>query len=347
MKHIVDQFKNLSGNKKIWLLSALTAVIVLTTAGTFAAYISRSYVKGVATTPKQSMELSSDILSIVSQTANEKAYPNRKLVLPEKQNNDSEPYYISFMITNTSESAVSTKRMQYYLHISGLPKNARVFRDEEEVNIVLGGTDSNGYKAPVMNAYTKETHKYTISIPKESVGDLDALTIKAIPDEDSDSSGNMLAVKLQLSVAGVVAGFSYSSSFLDKSGNSFPWEYAAFNYEISVANASEAHTMRLIWDSRYVEIDPLFLEELPDTSRNIKNSEDNEYERVLEFKMDSIEVENDQIRDNYLIKFYRIKGQVDLTETVEPVVVEANKWQSSWTEIENIIRFQEVIETTE
>ena len=63
-----DRF-NRNGIKRIWLFTALIVLILLSVGGTLAAYVSRSYVKGVATTPKQGFSLSSDYLSAVSKNA--------------------------------------------------------------------------------------------------------------------------------------------------------------------------------------------------------------------------------------------------------------------------------------
>lgn len=296
--------------KKSKVLIISVILILIVAIGTIAAYTSRSYVKGVATTPKQGLALSSDYLVVVAQSATDDKYAVRKILLDEKSDDDPTPYTFSFYIQNSSDGSVSEKSMRYELQITGLPAGAEVYRETENIT----GNVNTGALSPLMPAYTKVTHNYKITIPKDTIKTLPDIVIKAIPDVDSDSSGNMLAAKVQLSVAGVVAGFSYSGNFLDKTQENAPHEFAAFNYEVSISNASEAHTMVLMWNPNYVEIDPLFLEDIGVTSGNSGR---------VEFQMDAE-------KNSYLIKFYRMKGQ-NPSET----------WQSNWTEFEKTISFTE------
>lgn len=302
--------------KKSRILVICIVLILIAALIAIAAYTSRSYVKGVATTPKQSLELSSDYLVVIAQSAQESDYAVRKVLLDEKSQEDPTPYTFSFYIQNSSDGSVSKKSMKYKLKITRLPEGARVYRDTNDITEAVSG----GVESPFMTAYTKVTHNYKITIPKGDIKTLSEIVITAVPDADSDSSGNMLAAKVQISVAGVVAGFSYSGNFLDKTQANRPYEFAAFNYEVSVSNAAESHTMVLSWDKNYVEIDPLFLDLIHETPTA---DPDNNNTLKVEFSMDAN-------RNNYLIKFYRLDGQ-NASDT----------WQSSWEEIEKIISFTE------
>lgn len=279
-----DRF-NRYGIKRIWLFAALIALILASVGGTLAAYVSRSYVKGVATTPKQGFSLSSDYLSAVSKNADSNAYPDKKILLTEKSETDTSPYTLTFSITNTADGSVSTKRMQYTLQMSGLPEGATVkYGDTGITDQVTGST---GYQAPVMNAYTRVTHTYTITIPKDKMASAADIIVTATPDADSDTSGFILAGRLQPSIIGTVASFSYEGKF-QETGN--VEDYAAFNYQISVSNASEGKEMKLTWNNSLVEIDPLFLEK-------IGNKGGNSGELTLTM--------NDT-NSSYLIQFYRL-----------------------------------------
>lgn len=279
-----DRF-NRNGIKRIWLFTALITLILLSVGGTLAAYVSRSYVKGVATTPKQGFSLSSDYLSAVSKSADANTYPDKKILLTEKAETDTSPYTLTFSITNTADGSVSTKRMQYTLQMSGLPEGATVkYGDTGITDQVTGST---GYQAPVMNAYTRVTHTYTITIPKDKMASAADIIVTATPDADSDTSGFILAGRLQPSIIGTVASFSYEGKF-QETGN--VEDYAAFNYQISVSNASEGKEMKLTWNNSLVEIDPLFLEK-------IGNKGGNSGELTLTM--------NDT-NSSYLIQFYRL-----------------------------------------
>ena len=303
--------------KKLWILISCILLILISIAGTFAAYTSRSFVKGVATTPKQSLGLSSDYLVVVAQNATEDKYAVRKILLEEKGENDNTPYTIAFYIQNSSDGTVNKSSMKYSLIVSGLPEGSSISRDGADIteNVAAPGAE-----APLMPAYTKTTHSYQISIPKAVIQDAQEIIIKAVPDADSDSSGNMIAAKFQPSIAGVVAGFSYKRGFIDKTLTNKPSDYAAFNYEVLVFNATEEHQMVLTWDARYVEIDPLFLGKINKTP--ITSSSDSNV-KYVEFPMDAE-------KDSYLIRFYRLDGQDTSSE-----------WQSSWENLERIITFEE------
>ena len=308
---------DLMKNKHLIIGNCILLILVLILfliSGTKAAYTSRSFVKGVATTPKQGLGLTSDYLSVVSKSATLDKYAVRKILLEEKDDSDDSPYVITFYVQNSSDGTVNKNSMQYSLAAANLPTNAIIRREGQDITKDATGT---GATAPLMPAYTKTTHTYQIIIPKAAVDKASEIIVKAIPDADSDSSGNMLAAKFQLSIAGVVAGFSYKGQFIDETMSNKPYNYAAFNYEVLVFNATEPHQMVLTWNTEYVEIDPLFVDRIHGsiiTSGSLKS---------VEFPMNA---EN----NSYLIKFYRLKGQAANEE-----------WQSSWANLKNIIAFTE------
>ena len=290
-----DRF-NRYGIKRIWLFVALIVLILASVGGTLAAYVSRSYVKGVATTPKQGFSLSSDYLSAVSKNADQDKYPDKKILLTEKAETDDSPYTLTFSITNTADGSVSTKRMQYFLKMTGVPDGATV--QYGDTGITDQVTADTGYQAPVMNAYTRVTHTYTITIPKDKMASASDIIVTATPDADSDTSGFILAGRLQPSIIGTVASFSYEGKF-QETGNIE--HYAAFNYQISVSNASEGKTMKLTWNNSLVEIDPLFLESIKNSGvkYTLVDTEDGKCNLTLTM--------NDT-NSSYLIQFYRLPG---------------------------------------
>lgn len=288
MRHCFERFKNTSIRHKIWILTVLLILILVSSWGTFAAYVSRSYVKGVATTPKKDFALSSDYLAVVPKDSDPATYPDKKIMLTEKEETDASAYAFTFSITNTVNGAVSTKRMQYYLEMSDLPEGATVQYGDKD--ITSNAVSAGGYKAPVMNAYTNITHVYTVIIPKDKMTSAADIYVTATPDADSDSSGFILAGRLQPSIIGEVAVFSYSGAFLD-AGNIE--DYAAFNYQISVSNAVEDHLMKLTWNHDLIEIDPLFLKKIQAVSGN----------------SGELTLTMNDTNSNYLIQFYRLPGQ--------------------------------------
>ena len=277
-------------NKNILMTVVVVVLLSLSFAGVFAAYISRSYVKGVATTPKQGFILSSDYLAVVSRNTEVESYPDKKILLTEKEESDTTPYVFTFTftITNSADGTISNKRVQYYLKMSGLPEGTTVKYGDS--TITSNVQKESGYKAPVMNAYTRVTHTYTISIPKDKFGSAADITVTATPDADSDNSGYILAGKLQPSIVGTIASFSFDGHLIE-TGNVA--DYAAFNYQISVSNAGDGQEMKLTWNKDVVEIDPLFLQKIG------KQDEGNS---------GSLTLNMNDTNSNYLIQFYRLLG---------------------------------------
>ena len=284
----------------------LLSLILLSGWVTFAAYVSRSYVKGVAATARQEFVLSSDYLSVVAKKAEPNTYPVRRIMLTEKEDTDDSPYSFSFSITNTADGSVSTKRIQYTLKVSGLPEGTKLRLGETDITTDAGSAD--GYMAPVMNAYTTVTHTYLVTIPKDQMTSAADIIVTVTPDEDSDTSGFILAGKLQPSIIGTVAAFSYEGVLLETGNLS---DYAAFNYQISVSNAVEGQQMKLTWNKDAVEIDPLFIEKYKSEGLPIKVQNDPSGGLAI------------TIRDsNYteLIQFYRMPGgSNNLNIAFEPV----------------------------
>lgn len=272
-------------NRHYWIVTVFVILLSLSFVGICAAYVSKSYVKGVATTPKQGFILSSDYLSPVSKSTDQLSYPDKKILLTEKKESDETPYTFTFSITNSAEG--TTKRIKYYLKMTGLPDGATV---------QYGGTDitdsvksNDGYKAPVMPAYSRVTHTYSVSIPKETLGSAADITVTATPDADSDNSGYILAGKLQPSIVGTIASFSYHGEIVETGSVS---DYAAFNYQISVSNAGDSKDMVLTWNEDVIEIDPLFLNRI-----EIQNGKPGE-----------ITITMSDTNSNYLIQFYLLPG---------------------------------------
>ena len=274
-------------NKNILMTVVVVVLLSLSFAGVFAAYISRSYVKGVATTPKQGFILSSDYLAVVSRNTEVESYPDKKILLTEKEESDTTPYVFTFTITNSADGTISNIRVQYYLKMRGLPKGTTVKYGDS--TITSNVQTESGYEAPVMNAYTRVTHTYTISIPKYKFGSATDITVTATPDADSDNSGYILAGKLQPSIVGTIASFSFDGHLIE-TGNA--GDYAAFNYQISVSNAGDGQIMNLTWNNAVVEIDPLFLEKIGNQGGN----------------SGSLTLTMGDSNSNYLIQFYRIPG---------------------------------------
>ena len=289
MRRWFERIGNISIRHKLFILSVLVILFLVSSWGTYAVYVSRSYVKGVATTPKKDFALSSDYLAVVPKDSDPATYPDKKIMLPEKEETDVSAYTFTFSITNTVNGAVSRKRIQYYLKMSDMPEGTSVLVGDKDItsDVISAG----GYKAPAMYAYTDVTHVYTVTIPKDKMTSAADIYVTATPDADSDSSGFILAGRLQPSIIGEVAVFSYSGAFLDAGKIE---DYAAFNYQISVFNAVEDHLMKLTWNHNLIEIDPLFLEKIPGSSGN----------------SGELTLTMNDTNSNYLIQFYRLSGNI-------------------------------------
>ena len=70
--------------------------------------------------------------------------------------------------------------MKYYLYIGDLPQNATVKFNNKDItsdvkSVRSGEKKYDGYEAPLMNAFSRVKHTYTVSIPKDK---LDKVTVK-------------------------------------------------------------------------------------------------------------------------------------------------------------------------
>lgn len=289
--------KKHSNRKRINVLAIFTALfgIILITVGiSFAAYVNRSFVKGVSSTPKQGFNLSSDYFSAVSSNLDSTLYPDKKILLAEKDEDDTSDYVFTFSINNSADGTIGTKNMKYYLYISDLPQNATVKFNNNDItsevtSLSSGEKKYDGYEAPLMNAFSRVKHTYTVSIPKDKLGSAANILVKAVPDAEYDTSGYILAGKLQPSIIGTVAAFSHNDKILE---NGNVKDYAAFNYQVSVSNISEDKLMKIEWNSSNIEIDPLFLQSLGKVVANTG----------------SLTLTMNATNSNYVIQFYRIPG---------------------------------------
>lgn len=291
----MKQFKKIS---KFWISIVLVCIVCISVWTTYSAYTSRSYVKGVSSTPKQSLNLSSNYLGVVSINTIGNEYPVKKIILSEKDDEDETPYEFSFTITNSADGSLNTKRMQYYLTISNM-ENSNVVITSNGLNLTEDVKTTTGYKAPIMPAYQKVTHTYNVSIPKEDIHTIEDMVVCAKPDSDSDTSGFVLGARLQPSITGVVATFSFEGKLIENINRVN--EHAAFNYQITISKTSETHTMVLSWNKDLLEIDPLFL-------TSIGQNTNNTGEVVIPMNEDN---------NSYLIQFYRLKGRSDVNFTWE------------------------------
>ena len=278
MRDFFRRFRKISPTNRILLSLLLLSLVLLSGWVTFAAYVSRSYVKGVAATARQEFVLSSDYLSVVGKGAKPETYPVRRIMLTEKEDTDTSDYSFSFSITNTADGSVSTKRIRYTLKVIGLPEGAKLRQGETDITTDAGSVD--GYMAPVMNAYTTVTHTYLVTIPKDQMTSAADISVTVTPDADSDTSGFILAGKLQPSIIGTVAAFSYEGVLLETGNLS---DYAAFNYQISVSNAVEGQQMKLTWNKDAVEIDPLFAGDNSNAGELIITIRDSNYTELIQF----------------------------------------------------------------
>ena len=301
MKRHISQKKKSSVKTKLLAIAVLLTFIFLSCGITLAAYVSRSYVKGVATTPKYGFELSSDYLSVVPKNSRKDSYPVRKIMFEKKADNDDTSYKFTFSVSNSGSGTISEKEIGYHLIMSDLPEGADVEYDGK--SIVTQVKTEVGYPSKKMPAYSSVTHTYTVTIPKSSLTTAQEITVKVIPDDESAISGYILAAKIQPSITGKVASFSHSGVLTDSVNDGNINNYSAFNYQISVINAGANRPMKLTWNKDVIELDPLFINYLKD-NKGIDVEQVRQNGEVI-FSMSD--------NESYLIQFYRMPASENQT----------------------------------
>lgn len=293
------------------ILIVLLALAGLSAAvgGSFAAYTSQAYQRGVARNrDNETVRFTSNYLQACANTTDSKDYAGRTVLFSESTAEDSQISVDIFVYNyaNGNENLVSQKDITYDMNITFESSNTgnsySVRVDDGDVQTV----QSNKFEQSNVRLAGRRasSHKYTVTFP---ASDLDKLKITAVatPTVSSLSATNnqKLAAVIVPCVGSSTNEFSYSSKFIDQIATNSPKEFAGFNYEVSISSGVADATLK--WKKDIVEIDKFFLINL---GKNDKEIASILAAGTLTFTMNQTKGTGD-----YLIPFY-IKDKTKITD---------------------------------
>jgi hypothetical protein len=303
--------------KKIIIINFCLAAILAMVAGSMAAYTSLSSAKRVVSTTATKQMFSSDVLY----TYNEEAGSPSTRMMSFSADSDSNTF--QFTICNYvqgDEQAYSTKNIAYTLTVDLLDSKGKVVEDTDvlEKYQLDGKAFSSDEIEKVLLGSKASEDTYTISVPTELMSEYKIRIIA------KSNVSNYLPIGRIISTAKTSVSVHWSGTFTDSivgdTAHS-PSELGSINVRIS---GQENEIMVISWDTDYVQIDPLFLENLDDDFIIEKD------DSMIKFEVGSIGQPS-----QYYISFYRTK----------PAKAISNE---TWDDIKNYISFRyESITTNE
>lgn len=294
------------------ILIVLLALAGLSAAvgGSFAAYTSQAYQRGVARNrDNETVRFTSNYLQTCASTSTD--YAGRTVLFSESTAEGSTISVDIFVYNyaNGNENLVSQKDITYDMSITFDGGNEG---SSYTVMVDDGGEQKVSNKQFIQSnvrlaGRRASSHKYTVTFPAR---DLDQLKITAVatPTASSLSATNnqKLAAVIAPCVGSSTNDFRGVGTFIDQTATNSPKEFDGFNYEVSISSGVADAT--LTWNKDIVEIDKFFLINL---GKNDKEIASILAAGTLKFTMNQTEGTGD-----YLIPFY-IKDKTKIPKSWE------------------------------
>lgn len=306
----------------ILTVAALVVVFALAAGGSYAAYTSQGYQKGVVRNrDNESVRFTSNHMINCSAAVSSDNYPG-KTVLYSDDYGDEDKLTLDIFVYNYvygNSGLISEKDIEYTMNIllSGLSGTDYAGYTVEKNKESVSGTAQSDHKSIL---YTTDStligrearaDVYTVTFYGKDLNGI-TVTASAIAKDTSITNGQILAAVIAPCKASTVKQFSYSGTFTDKESGALPGAYDAFNYEVEIS-AGRAEVI-IDWDEKLFEIDQFFIDKL--TSRDKEKGWTSfSYDKkngTLKFIMDQSEGMGD-----YLIPFYLASPQAKLPATWE------------------------------
>lgn len=306
--------------KRIALAVICLAGLLAIAGGSFSAYTSHSFLRGVARNrDDEAVRFASNYMQNCATGTEPNSYPGKTVTFPENEGNGSlslDLYIYNYASGN--KDLVNTRDITYNLKIVFSGGKGTGYNVTPDKNFASTRTEIYTFQA-TMNGRVAREHKYTISFPKEDLNKL-KITAVATPVDTSLSATNnqILAVVLAPCSESTTQTFVASGKFIDKSDSTNPSEYDGFNYEISISSG-RSENATVTWSTDLVEIDMFFLKNL--------GKKDAEIKQILSDGKLVLTMDQAQGTGDYLIPFY-IKDKSN------------EAWDKmTWDEMENVVSF--------
>lgn len=304
-------------SKNLIIVMAVIVCAVLAVGGTFAAYTSQGYMRGVARNRDgENIRFSSNYLKNCTQKSyDEDAFITKVLSYTNDAANESshkiDVYVYNYVQGNmnlVNENDI-TYDMEFTFAGGKSDKYSIVLRDEDDKLLNTFTAAAPNYEVVAENVTLMgrqpHAHHYEITI---SGADLDNVKITAVakPKNMSSTGNQLLAAVLIPSTKTTSQDFSCTGTFADRASGS-PKDYDAFNYEVTISTGRANVT--ITWDPAKIEIDPFFIEKLKNRTEDAGCTYDKSA-GTLTFIMDQSKGTGD-----YMIPFYLTSPQSDLPES--------------------------------
>lgn len=312
-------------HKKL-IIAALTFLVVGAISA-FALYTSHSYQKAVVATSREEIPFSSNYLKLKDNTVIIDYDSVSPIMSP-----DLEAEYVTFPITinnfplgkinQTAQSIISYDMKFIIDNKTGNYEKYSIRRESTDTSVSVTknckdlANESDGSLVVAFageNIPTgKNTDTYYITMPTAELGNV-IIKASAVPNESislETVSNKILQAALSPRRETNTAVFGYEGRFTDRSGDNSPSDYAAYNYSVSITTGTAKVT--LVWNPKYVDLDPSFKKLVGGQAGN--KGELNTWEFTMDY--DSL--------DTYNMIFYKTGSSED-------------GWNSSWEELEKHI----------
>lgn len=278
--------------------------------GSFAAYSSQAYQRGVARNrDTETVRFTSNYLQAYANGTNSTNFTGRTIYFGDNQTgNDTLQINLEvYNYANGNENLVSQKDITYNMTITFAGGGGIGY----DVTCDGGAVEHSGatytIKTQTLIGRKANSHSYRLSFPGSDLDKL-KITATAVPTSENASVTNnqMLAAVLVPCTGTSTNTFSYSGKFIDESSDTTPVEYDGFNYEISITSGKATGTLK--WNPEIVEIDKFFLKNLGKT--------DAEITAILSMKEPELQIEMDRPNGtgDYLVSFY-IKDKTKIPDS--------------------------------
>lgn len=283
--------------KRILLAVICLIGLLVAVTGSFAAYTSQAFQRGVARNrDNEAVRFTSNYLQNCTLDTQETGYIGRTVLFSEEQKtaNELKVDIKIYNYVNGNTNLVSQRDITYNLEIK-----LNNIKDGNSYTVKCGneavqnsGDDTYKFENKTLPGRKANSHTYTVTF---SGSDLDSLKITAVatPTSSSATNGQKLAAVIAPGVGSTTQTFRAEGRFVDDT-SAEPTKYNGFNYEISISSGKANATLE--WETDTLEIDRYFLKKLWKTEAEIK--------KILESGTVTFEMDQTRGTGDYLIPFY-------------------------------------------
>lgn len=300
---------------KTIILAFICIIALLTLAGgTYAAYTSQAFQRGVARNrDTETVRFTSNYMQSCASGTEQTSYQGRTVLFSadDKTNTSLTLDLYVYNYANGNAGLISQRDITYDLKISFSGSTGSEYTVTPEGETTLSGKTSYTITNRTLRGRAANYHKYTITFPGSDLDKL-KITAAATPQNVAATNNQILAAVISPCTGSTTQTFSAKGEFIDTTA--LPTEYKGFNYEISISSGKATGTLK--WDTDTVEIDKFFL-------KNIGKS-DAEIAQILKGGSLTLEMDQSAGSGDYLIPFY---------------IKDENKIPSNWDEMKKKITF--------